>query len=170
MHNSLRIDIDHEECEYSSEPDIIGLQEIAGPDRMVLQERAKFRWSAFAHVSLNRTFGDSNAELHEFAAYSLGAPKDIFGRNAVNECDDFRVNSGTAILGVLRLPKPVNPKSLAVPTEYRFWLHEPQGVAPMWQEAREQDNESTFMGLEYGTLDFSRCDYELLAKQGILQQ
>ena len=38
----------------------------------------------------------------------------------------------------------------------------------MWQEAREQDNESTFMGLEHGTLDFSRRDDELLAKQSVL--
>ena len=40
----------------------------------------------------------------------------------------------------------------------------------MGQKAREQDNESTFMGLEHGTLDFSRRDDELLAKLGILHQ
>lgn len=54
--------------------------------------------------------------------------------------------------------------------KYRFWLHEQQGVAPMWQEAREQNYETSLLGLEDWTFDFSRCDDELLAKRGILQQ
>jgi len=78
LHNALRIDIDHEEGEDWSEPDIVGLQEITGPDSMIPQESVpiltarEFRWSSLAHVSLDRTLRNSDAELQEFAAYSLG--------------------------------------------------------------------------------------------------
>ena len=79
----------------------------------------------------------------------------------MNECDGFRVNSGSTASCVLRFPTPENPKSLAVPTKYRFGLHEQQRVPPMWQKARKQDNEATLMGLEYGTFDLSRRDDDL---------
>jgi hypothetical protein len=129
VHNALRIDIDHEEGEDWSEPDIVGLQEITGPDSMIPQESVpiltarEFRWSSLAHVSLDRTLRNSDAELQEFAAYSLGTPEGIFGSHAVNECEDFRVNSRNWGLVTSRPPTPEKPKSLSVPTKHRFRLH-----------------------------------------------
>ena len=99
MNNSLRIDINHEERKDRPEPDIIGLQEVASPNCMAPQERApslaarKVGRSDFGHVSLDRSLRNSDAELQKFAAYSLGAPQDIFRSHSVNECDNFRVNS-----------------------------------------------------------------------------
>ena len=176
VHDSPRIDIDDEEREDWSEPNIVGLQEIAGPSRMVFQEGApilsarELRWSGLDHMSLDRALCDSNAKFEKFATYSLGTPKDIFSGYAVNERNDLRVNSRSTALGILRPPTPEKPKSLAVPTEHRIWFHEQQGVAPMRQKARQQDNESTLMGLEHRTLDFPGRDDELLAKQRVLHQ
>ena len=170
MHNSLRIDLDHEERKDGPKPNIVGLQEIAGPYRMVLQKGSpslaarKVGRSGLGHVSLDRAFCDSNSKLQEFATYSLGAPKDIFGSHAVNECDDFRVNTRKWALDIPRLPTPEEPKSLAVPSKHRVGFHEQQGVPPMRQKAREQDDDASFMGFENRTFDLSRCDDELLAK------
>ena len=62
VHNALRIDIDDEERKYGAKPDIIGLQEIAGPNRVVREKCLpaltvrEFRWSRLAHLSLDRAF------------------------------------------------------------------------------------------------------------------
>ena len=176
VHNSPRIDVDREECEDGPEPDIVGLQEIAGPNCMVLQERSpslaarELRGSDLGHMSLDRSLRNSDAKLQKFAAYSFRTPKDIFGGHALNECDDLRVNSGTTAFGMLRLPTPEKPKSRAVPTKHRIRLHQQQGVAPMWQKACEQNYETALVGLEKWTFDLPRRDNELLAKQGVLQQ
>ena len=121
-------------------------------------------------MSLDRALRDSDAKLQQLALYSLGAPKDILGGHAVNECDDSRVDSGTTALGILRFPTPEKPKSHAVPTKYRFRFHEQEGVPPTWQKAREKNYEATLAGLEEWTFDPPRCDNELLAKQGVLDQ
>ena len=84
--------------------------------------------------------------------------------------DDLRVNPRNWALVTSRPPTPEKPKSLAVPTKHRVWLHEQQRVPSLRHKARKQDNEATLMGLEYGTFDLSRCDDELLTKQGVLQQ
>jgi hypothetical protein len=129
VHNALRIDIDDEERKYGAKPDIIGLQEIAGPNRVVSQECSpslaarKVGRSGLGHVSLDCALRDSDAEFQEFAAYSLRAPEDIFGSHAVNECEDFRVNSRNWGLVTSRPPTPEKPKSLSVPTKHRFRLH-----------------------------------------------
>ena len=99
MHNSLRVDIDDEERKYRPKPDIVGLQEIAGPNRMVSQERApslaarKVRWSDFRHVSLDCPLRNSNSKLQELAANSFRSPGHVFGGHAVDERDDVWVNS-----------------------------------------------------------------------------
>lgn len=176
VHNASRIDIDDEERKDRSEPDIVGLQEITRPDRMVSQERApilparEFRWSGLDHMSLDRAFCDSDAKLEQFAAYSFRSPQDIFGGNALDECDDFRVNPRSACFGILRFPAPEKPKSLSVPTKHRFRLHEQKSIAPMRQKARQQDNQTALIGPENRTFDPPRRDNELLTKQGVLHQ
>jgi hypothetical protein len=130
VHNALRIYVDHEERKDRPKPDVISLQEIAGPDCMVSQKCApslaarESRWSDFGHVSLDCPFRNSDTELQQFAAYSFRSPQDIFSGHAVDERDDFRVNSRSTAFGIFRLPTPEEPKSLAVPTEHRVWFHE----------------------------------------------
>ena len=164
VHNALRIDINHKERKDRPKPDIVSLQEIAGPDRMVSQERSpalaarKVGRPDLGQVSLDRPFRNSDAKLQQFAAYSFRTPQYIFSGHAVNECDDLRVNPRNRVLGVPRPPTPEKRKSLAVPTKYRFWLHEQQCVAPMWQTAREQNYETALMSLEDWTFDLPGCD------------
>ena len=146
VHHSLRIDMHDEEREDWSKPDVVSLQEIAGPNRMVSQEGApilparEFRWSGLGHVTLDRALRDSDAEFQEVAAYSLRAPEDIFSGHAVDERDDLRVNSRSTAFGIFRLPTPEEPISFAVPTEHRVWFHESESFTPSGQETCEQDN------------------------------
>jgi hypothetical protein len=80
VHNSLRIDIHDEERKDGPKPNVIDVQEIAGPNRMVSQKCApslaarEFGYSAFGHVSLDCSLCDSDAKLQKFAAYSFRAP------------------------------------------------------------------------------------------------
>jgi len=65
----LRVDVDDEEREERTEPDVVGLQEVAGPHRMVAQEGVpplaarRSRWSDRADVLLDCPLGDVDAEL-----------------------------------------------------------------------------------------------------------
>ena len=176
MNHAFRIDVNQKERKDGPKPDIIGLQEIAGPHCMVLQKCSpvlsarEFRWSGLAHVSLDCALCDSNTKLQEFAADPFRAPQDIFRGHTVDECDDVWVNSGSTAFSILRFPTPEEPKSLTMPTDHRCRFHQQKSIAPMWQKARKQDNQAALMGPENGTFDLSRCDDELLAKHGILQQ
>ena len=64
----LRVDVDDEEREERTEPDVVGLQEVAGPHRMVAQEGVpplaarRSRWSDRADVLLDCPLGDVDAE------------------------------------------------------------------------------------------------------------
>ena len=80
----------------------------------------------------------------------------------MDQCDDLRVNPRNGALVTSRPPTPEKPKSLAVPTKHRVWLHEQQRVPPMWHKARKQDDEATLMGLEYGTFDLSKSPVAIL--------
>ena len=129
VHNSLRIDIHDEERKDWPKPNIVSLQEIARPNRMVSQECSpslaaiKVGRSGLGHVTLDCALRDSDAEFQEFAAYSLRAPEDIFFGHAMDDCDDLRVNPRSTSFGIFRFPTPEKPKSLAVPTEHRVWFH-----------------------------------------------
>ena len=175
VHNSPRIDVDHEECEDGPEPDIVGLQEIAGPNCMVFQERSpslaarELRGRPWSYV-VGSFASQLGCQASEVRRVFVPHPKGHFGGHALNECDDLRVNSGTTAFGMLRLPTPEKPKSRAVPTKHGFRLHEQQGVAPMWQKACEQNYETALVGLEKWTFDLPRRDNELLAKQGVFRQ
>jgi hypothetical protein len=63
------LDVDHEKSEPRPKPNIVDLQEVAGPNRMVREKRLQVlpmrqRWRTCSpHVSLDRAFGDGEPEL-----------------------------------------------------------------------------------------------------------
>ena len=176
VHNSPRIDVDHEECEDRPEPDIVGLQEVASPNRMVLQECApslsvrEFRWSGPGHISLNRALRDSDAEFQEFAAYSLRAPQDIFSGHAADECDDLWVNSGSTALAFrdLKRQKSRNPSRCQRSTVSGFTNS--RAFRQCGRRLASRTTKPRSRGLENRTFDLPRRDNELLTEQGVLHQ
>jgi len=74
------LDVDHEESEQWPKPNVIDLQEIAGPNSVVREKRfptlpMRQRWSThFPHVSLNRAFGDGDPELEKLTSDPFGSP------------------------------------------------------------------------------------------------
>ena len=78
------LDVDHEESEQWPKPNVIDLQEIAGPNRVVREKRLptlpmRRRWSThFPDVSLNRAFGDGDPELEKLTSDTFGSPEAVF--------------------------------------------------------------------------------------------
>jgi hypothetical protein len=72
--DALGVHVNDEEREDRTEPDVVGLQEVAGPDRVVMEECApalSVVWSRrprASHVPLDRSLRDADAELQELAA------------------------------------------------------------------------------------------------------
>ena len=68
------LDVDHEESEQRPKPNIVDLQEISGPNRVVCEKRLPVlpmqqrRRTHFPHVPLNRTFGDGDPELENLTS------------------------------------------------------------------------------------------------------
>ncbi len=85
------LDVDHEESEQRPKPNVIDLQEIAGPNGMVRQKclpalTIRWRWRTSAsHVSLDRAFGDGDPQLEKFAADALGSPEAILCCHSTNK-------------------------------------------------------------------------------------
>lgn len=74
----LGVHVDDEEGEERSKPDVVGLDEVARPDGVALQERTPAlpvpRRSDRADVALNGALGNPESELQKLAADALCAP------------------------------------------------------------------------------------------------
>src|SRR5690606_3560298 len=72
----LRVHVHDEEREDGPEPNIVHLKEIAGPDRMVVEEDAPLlpiaRWAYRADVPLDRSLRHSQSQLQQSSAVLLG--------------------------------------------------------------------------------------------------
>ena len=81
MHDVFGVDVDDEERKDRPEPDVVGLQKVAGPHGVMVQERTpalpvrRPRLTALAHVPLHGALGDSDFELDQLTANSLGSPE-----------------------------------------------------------------------------------------------
>ncbi len=58
--------------------------------------------------------------------------------------------------------------SVPVPTQDRVRLHQQDSIAPVVDQAREQDNQTALVRLEGGTLDLAGGNNQLLTEQGVL--
>ncbi len=88
VHDALRVHVHDEEREDWPEPDIMELQEVASPYRVVLEEGAPGlaiagrAWRS--KEALNRALGEPDAELQELTANALGTPEPILSRHALD--------------------------------------------------------------------------------------
>jgi hypothetical protein len=173
VHDALGVHVDDEERENGTEPYVVDLKEIAGPDRVVSQERAPGLSATrscgphAAHAPLNRSLRDSDPELQEFASDALGSPQPVVLGHRSNERD--RLRRKPRLRGFARrLPAPPEPEPLAVPTQDGLWFYEQNRVPPARQEPGEEHQQPAFMCRDLRTPGRSRQDDELLAQQGVL--
>jgi hypothetical protein len=84
VNDALRVHIHDEEREDLPEPQVMELQEVAGPDRVVLEEGAPGlaitgrAWRS--KEALNRALGDPDAELQELPATVFGRTMSVASR------------------------------------------------------------------------------------------
>jgi hypothetical protein len=83
MHDLLAVDVDDEERKDRPEPDVVGLQKIAGLHCVIVQERVpalparRRQIPTITHVSLHRAFRDVDSALEQLTTNALGAPEPI---------------------------------------------------------------------------------------------
>jgi hypothetical protein len=91
MNDALGVHVRDEEREDWQKPEIVNLEEVAGPDGMVAQESAPGLAIAgrprCSKVALNRPLADPKAELQELPPDALGAPKTILPRHSLDQRD-----------------------------------------------------------------------------------
>jgi hypothetical protein len=176
VHEALGVDVDDEEREDRTKPNVIRLEKIAGPHGMIARERVpalparRQRPMAFAHVPLDRAFRDVNPKLEELAANTLGTPESILCGHASNELDDVRRHARSRWLRRLGLPTPQQTKAFAVPAKDGFGLHEQQRVAPSWKRRYKERDQSAFVAAKNRSLHLPCRHNELLAQKDVLGQ
>src|SRR5262249_31318389 len=86
VNDSTRAQVNDEEQEDRTKQEVVGLDEVARPDRVALvTEECRPRLPARVDIAyrtevlLDRALRDGNAELEQLAADALGAPKMIVG-------------------------------------------------------------------------------------------
>ena len=87
------LDVDHKKGEQWSKPNIVDLQEVAGPNRMVRKKRLpalpmRQRWRTHSpHVPLNGAFGNGDAELEKLTSDTFGSPEAVILSHTTNKSD-----------------------------------------------------------------------------------
>jgi len=91
VHYLTRAQLDDEEREDRPEEDVVGLQQVAGPDLrgVVAQERRpapapRLGATGKAHVLLDGALAHPDAQLQKFAPEAFGAPKSVVDRHALD--------------------------------------------------------------------------------------
>lgn len=159
VHHALGVDVDDEEREDRPEPDVVRLQEVAGPDGVVSQEAVPAlapRWgggSSAAHVPLNGSLRNADAEVQQLAADALRAPEAILLGHAPDELDGLRGKSRQCWWSRFRLQSPEESDARAVPARYWFGPDQQHGVAPVRGHAGEHDQEATLVRAKRGPFD-----------------
>ena len=119
-----------------------------------------------AHVAANGATVDLEAEFEQLAANALGAPAPIVHGHALNQRDDFRVETRLAGLP-LRLVSPEESEPLAMPLEQCLRFEEQQGLFPMREAVGQHAEQATVERREGGVFHLTLQDNELLAQEGV---
>src|SRR5207253_7799503 len=124
-----------EEHEDLAEPDVVGLHEVARPRDVIPQEGrpalSVASGSRAAHVPLDSSFADPDAELEQLAADALGAPARIAGGYLADQRRPRRRRSPQWP----RASSPEHAEACPVPAEDGRRLDEKRGVAPRRRQA-----------------------------------
>lgn len=126
--------VDDEEREERPKPNVVHLEKIARPDRMIAQECAPSlaiaRRAYGTHVTLYAPLRDADAKLEKLSSDAFGTPRPVLARHAADELDDLRSEARLGRSCCFRTPFPEKAKTITVPPENRLWLDQENGVAP----------------------------------------
>jgi hypothetical protein len=174
VNDALAVHVHDEEREDRHEPDIMELQEVAGPDRVVLEEGAPGlaiagrAWRS--QEALNRALGDLDAELQELPANALGTPEPILSRHALDQLNRGLGDACWRGSPTFRLPLPQEPESLAMPAEDGGRAHDERGIPPGPTEGTDQHHQGALLGRQRRAACGSPGNDELLSEKSILGQ
>lgn len=163
-------EVQEEESEDLSEPDVVGLGEIAGPDHVVSEERGPAlsvaRRLRRGHVPLHSALADADPELEELTANALGAPSRVLCRHLSNQSR----TRGRAAAQPPRSASPLPAKSEAMPAEDSGRLHEHRHRSPRGREACCQGHRVSLPGLPPRASHELPLGYDqLLSQQRVLR-
>jgi hypothetical protein len=171
MNNAARADLEDEESKDWPKEQIIGLQEVAGPElmRMIAKEHtptlaAMTGRSKPSHVPLDRALGVADSELQQLAADPLCTPQAIVPCHPLDQGDGFSGDPRFPILP-LGLVRPEKSKSFAVPTKDRLWLYDQHCAGPRLGATRKEDQAHPVAGGELHPGDLAIQQDNLLAQQ-----
>ena len=169
------VHVDDEEREDRTEPDVVGLQEVAGPDGVVSQEgRASsgprcgeggraprmYRWTVRFATRMPSFKSSPRIRSAPQRRFSIA----MRWMRAMTS----RSHARLARTGRAGLVTPEQPESRAVPAKNGLGLDEEQGAAPPGKKPREQDKQTTLVAAKGGAFDAARGDDELLAQKRVL--
>lgn len=166
-----RTDIDDEEGEDRPEPDVVGLQKVAGPNAMVTKEclpALVMAWpgrSHHAHVLLNRPFRDADAQLQKLTPNAFGTPKRVLDGHAPDELYQLAVDLRQLWFARSRLESPKESKSRAMPLEDRFRFHNQRDFSPLLSKAGGCQHNKAIPAAQPGALGPAVQDNQLLSQQ-----
>ena len=154
MHDLATAVPNDDEGEDGTEPGVIELQEVAGPDiRRVVTEEGVPRLSRRLaraegpHVLLDRPLAHAEAELEQFAADPFGSPQGVGAGHRSNQVDDVRAQPAGPVLR-LGPSSPEMGEQVTVPAQQGVGLDQMEAVAPRPVHAGQQHQEESILSLE----------------------
>jgi hypothetical protein len=170
IENRSATQVQEEQYEHLAEPNVERLHEVTRPGHVVPQERRPTlpvaSGSRAAHVPLNRSLADVDAQLEQLTTDALGSPAWVAPRHLADERDPLRRWS----TGSPRATSPERAESCAMPAENGRGLDEQGCFRPSWRDSRGENNREKLPGRPAdaaGNLPL-RGD-ELLSKKRILR-
>jgi hypothetical protein len=171
MHDRAATQVEEEEHEDLTKPNVERLHEIAGPSHVIPQKRGPVLSVASrpstAHVPLNRPLTHPDAQFEQLAANPLGTPERI------SHCH-FTEQGGTRGRWSTKSPRSSSPqgvKSRPVPAQHGRGLDQQSCLAPSWRNAgREQDAQALPWTPADTTGDLALGNDELLPEEHILSE
>src|SRR5215469_2204432 len=100
---------------------------------LILQEGPpglRRRLAASRHVFANAGFADIDSQFQQFAMDARRTPQRIIMAHLANQFLRFVRNRRTSHWAVPNLPRPKQPKPLAVPADHRLWPDDYEGGSP----------------------------------------
>src|SRR5215471_18722080 len=129
VHDTSSIVCEDNKNEEDFAPNSVDGEEVDGRElrNVIIEERAPRlrRWFRTSnHVFGDRRFRNLNVQLHEFTVNPGSTPSRVFTAHGSNQIASFFRNSRTSGPTVANLPSPVPSKSLTMPADNGFKLHD----------------------------------------------
>ena len=106
------------------------------------------------HIFLDRSFGEFDAKLAQFALNAFGTPQAIVTRHLSNQGDGVCRHPRLPVAGD-RFPLPQQGKEVAMPAQDRFRLDQQQRLAPSPDFAGQQGYQQPLMPFQFHLLELA---------------